>query len=106
MLSEERQEMLAIARTLQAELQAHNKRVNHVINKLLSEADRTKMEVLAGVTEQPEVKQVTFTGRVDSTKMDEFVGNSVGMPKGKRACSLCRQPGHRAQNCPNAHIIQ
>jgi hypothetical protein len=26
--------------------------------------------------------------------------------EGKRACSLCREPGHRATNCPNAHKIQ
>ena len=25
---------------------------------------------------------------------------------GKRACGLCRQPGHRRQNCPNAHVVR
>jgi hypothetical protein len=25
---------------------------------------------------------------------------------GKRACSLCHHPGHRATNCPNAHIVR
>jgi hypothetical protein len=25
---------------------------------------------------------------------------------GKRACGLCRQPGHRQQNCPNAHVVR
>lgn len=122
MIQEERQELMRLARELHAELQAHNKRVNVVINHLLSEADRLKLAALAGVTESPKVTRVEYRGSTRTVAEATHIPGKKSVPpdyevpngtdtmlqpgKPRRACSLCRQPGHRAKNCPNAHLVQ
>ncbi len=110
LLTEERQELMRIGRELIATLnehialgRAHNARVNIVINKLIGEADAMKLAVLDGqATEPPKVQAITFSSPLLATPEEV----RVALAPGKRACSLCREPGHRATNCPNAHKIQ
>lgn len=107
MIAEERQELMKLARELHAALQVHNKMVNILINKCIGEADRLKLEALAGMATEPPVMKAMVYTTPEAPK--PALTLSEGPPKlasGKRACSLCRQPGHRATNCPNAHVVQ
>jgi len=109
--SEERTELKNIAAKLYAEMQSHNKRVNVVINHLLSDADSL---ALAAADERsadgmPKVKPVRFNAVAEVPSVGEpdapagkFRKAEVGRGTGKRACSICRQPGHRKSTCPEA----
>lgn len=43
--------------------------------------------------------------KVETRPLSELVAGEDG-PAPRRKCSVCRQPGHRAKNCPNAHIVR
>lgn len=58
---------------------------------------RGRLEVAAEA-----VKTGTTTGRTVSSKPNIETVERAADGKKKRTCSLCRKPGHRAQNCPNA----
>lgn len=108
-------ELLDAAAKLNALLVEHNKMVRPLVSALISSADELKLaasdEKSAGA--QVTKKIVTYgekgaeTGRIDVTQPNVTAPpNPMKLLPGKRACSLCRQPGHRAQNCPNAHVVQ
>ncbi len=101
---EERQALLRTARELITTLNEHNKTVNGLINKLIGEADSLALsaadEKSAG--ENITKRSIKFTGTVTAPE----IRAALPLPKGKRACSLCREPGHRATNCPNAHLMR
>ena len=106
-------EAIAEINKLKALVVAATKRLDVVVNHLLSDADSL---ALAAADERAEgVKQtnvtyakkesVTLTGRIDSTQPNITPPPNPGtvvpnLGPGKRACSNCRQPGHRAKNCP------
>jgi len=113
-----------------AQMHALNERVHITINKLIGEADALKLqaadEISAGT--QATVRKVKFSSPANAEKFPEKTAVIIDSPTllagkllheiaekaltqvrvapGKRACSLCREPGHRAQNCPNAHTIR
>lgn len=116
---EERAELKRIAQALIEELRSMTKRVHILINHVISEADALAIvaadERSAG--EHITKKNIVYTGRIDTTKENltpppgparEVAEKALlaGVRTGKRACSVCRQPGHRAKNCPNAHVVQ
>jgi len=105
---EERQKLLEVATSLRDELHRTNDTINKVVNSMLSEADgllpKAADEIEAGdVKVAKPVKYATETGRVDTSKPNI---TPPPLASGKRACSLCREPGHRASNCPNAHTVR
>jgi hypothetical protein len=110
---EERAELKRIAQALIEELRSMTKRVHILINHVISEADALAIvaadERSAG--EHVTKKNIVYTGRIDTTKENLTpppgpAREVAGVRTGKRACSVCRQPGHRAKNCPNAHVVQ
>jgi len=129
--TEERQELMAIARSLMGELETVKsefavirQRIDRTINKLLEASDELKLKSADEIERGESVtkKDVTYTRRpITSAAMKDMtvatalvaqgvkVGRTLEMVaevKAKRACSVCREPGHRAQNCPNAHIVR
>jgi len=116
--SEERAALKAIAKEVAEELRkfttatlSYRKRIDVVINHLLSDADKLALEAADEVTEAPKTKRVSYgtTETETSVKLEKFLtrplndlvaGEDGPAPKAKRACSICRKPGHRAKNCP------
>jgi len=103
---EERKALLTAAQELHDLLQSIAPRVRQVVNLLIGAGDELALasadEVSAGtqVTKKNVSYVNTVTGKAGSAAFD------LPFVPGKRACSLCREPGHRATNCPNAHKIQ
>jgi hypothetical protein len=113
--TEDRAERLRIAQELLTELRGFRQRIDLVINHMLSDADSLKIAAADEVSrgEVPKTKAITFTARIDATEPNitpppapAVVVEATPLPPGKRACSICRRPGHRAKNCPNAHVVQ
>lgn len=104
--TEERRELMEMAMVLQTELKQITSRVHLLTNKLIEASDEMKLisanEISAG--ESVTKKALTYTGQIDG--MGPNITVAPKLAPGKRACSLCREPGHRAQNCPNAHEVQ
>ncbi len=101
---EERQELLRVARELGEELRSVTTRVHTVINKLIGEADALK---LAAADERSAGEHITKTKIVYTPKNTPGPDPVLEAGRtGKRSCSLCREPGHQARNCPNAHKVQ
>lgn len=113
---EERKLLLAAAAELHAALREVAPRMNEIINRLISAADDIALdaanEVSAGT--QRTVRKLTYgKTQVYDVPDDKLVSGvktfndlPIKLTPGKRSCSLCRQPGHQARNCPNAHLIQ
>lgn len=99
---DERTQLLAHAQQLIALLHETNAGVNRVVNELIAEADR----MLPVVANEREGLTPTQRRQVKMSKATAAVPQAVEAPPklapGKRACSICRKPGHRAQNCPTA----
>ena len=119
---EERAELMRIAKELTEELRSTTKRVHLVINKLVGAADALALEAAdersAGehVTKASPyaprfdlppgaVANVTVPKIAAPPYMQKIVAG-MDAHEAKRKCSVCREPGHRAQNCPNAHKVQ
>lgn len=118
---EERAELKRIAQALIEELRSMTKRVHILINHVISEADAL---AIVAADERSAGEHVTKKNVVYGLPKDAVVIDSptllagkllhevaekallAGVRTGKRACSVCRQPGHRARNCPNAHVVQ
>src|ERR1051325_10229884 len=121
--------LLEAAQQLHDDLQSIAPRGRQVVNMLIGAGDELALaaadEVSAGT--QVTKKVVTYGGKGKGTAvvlppgaklvatglspteatamlLADMKGSSV-LPH-KRACSLCREPGHWATNCPNAHKIQ
>jgi hypothetical protein len=110
-------EAIAELNGLKAAVAACTLRIDKVINHLLSDADSLALaaadERSEGVTvrkikttpaEVVVIDTLTGAGKLIIQKITE--ASTPTLAPGKRACSLCREPGHRATNCPNAHKIQ
>lgn len=114
--TDRRNEFMALVKAIdiqRAELAKLIGELSRTANAIIGEADllltasSDEKEAERGTT----VKRVTYstpTGRTDATQpnvIKQRVGQEVRVvevPKlgpGKRACSNCRQPGHRAKNC-------
>jgi hypothetical protein len=115
--SEERAALKSIAKEVAEELRkftaatlSYRKRIDIVINHLLSDVDKLALEAADEVTEAPKTKRVSYgtTETETSVKLEQFLTEGATtkgnvpppLPAGKRACSICRKPGHRAKNCP------
>ena len=100
---EERKLLLQAAAEINSLLSEHNKSLNKVINHLISAADELKLTAADEVTQGliPKVKVIKY-----GQKQTPENNPAVTLAEGKRACSMCRKPGHRAANCPEAHIFQ
>jgi hypothetical protein len=103
---EERKAMIETAQILGALIHEHSEKLRamlremihreeQVVNLLITEADR----LLPAAADEVEAGTST-------TKKIVTYGTSVVVETGRRKCSLCRLPGHRAKNCPNAHTIR
>ena len=112
--TEERAALKAVAKEVAEELRkftgtvlTYRKRIDVVINHLLSDADKLALEAADEVGDAPTTKKLGYgaTETATADKVEKFVEEDDNEPptplgKGKRACSICRKPGHRAKNCP------
>ncbi len=115
-INDQRDIILALSAALVEHRIAMNKTINDMTAKLTSIADGL---ILPAADEADNEKPRKIT----KIKYDVPVGESLGghddgnigplisvihkdtphkLKPGKRACSICRKPGHRAQNCPDA----
>lgn len=115
--TEDRAARLAIAKELADELRRVRVRVDAIINHMLSDADSLKIAAADEVSrgDVPTVKKVRFgkpagelVASLDATPQVMAAIPQIidALKKVRRACSICRQPGHWAKNCPNAHLVQ
>lgn len=81
---EQRQELVAVARELITELQKITRPVNELCCKLDSEIQQMLPQAL----------------REQEDSGDIIEAKTFLRGTGKRACSICRLPGHRATSCP------
>ena len=103
--NDERRILVDAAANLQAEIQKLNRVAFALVNGLLSEADMLKIAAANEITSGEVLKTTKL-------KFSAAAPPSAGSPeepppvlgKGQRACSICRRPGHRKQNCPEAHV--
>ena len=103
---DERMALMQTAQTLIRLLHETNAKINHAVNELVAEADRLLPAVAderEGLTptQRKELKYIT-SGPVK----DMILKPVVMVAPGKRACSICRKPGHRATTCPEAHLAR
>jgi hypothetical protein len=113
--TEERQRLMEAAARIQQELALIREQLrpfSQYVADLIAGGDSLMLQA-ALEKDKGEVPKVTKG--LEQMKMPEVVIDKVttlaasllpSMSKSKRACSLCRQPGHRAQNCPNAHTVR
>jgi len=93
---EDRKELLDAATQLLVELRRITEPVHLVINHLIGKADEIKLEA----AEEVEAARGTVVRKLKVKQMAEDAAPS------QRACSVCREPGHTAPNCPNAGAVQ
>jgi hypothetical protein len=99
---EERAELMRLAAELSSVLKDVTRPVHLVINKLVEAADSLAIDA---ADEKAHNEHVTVRRLVHTKteRIDTKQPNLTPPPgRGKRACSICRQTGHRAQNCPQA----
>lgn len=114
---EDRQELMRIAKEmtqlgheLRAELKLFTDRGNLVTNKLVYMGDLLLPAVMDEREQQrgPKGKKIMVYAKGEGTSSvappidPAQVKEIPKLAPGKRACSICRQPGHRRQNCPQA----
>ena len=101
---EERAELMAIAEKLHLQLREFTQAVHLTVNKLIEQSDKLIMPAMdekqAG--EKPTVKLVKFNAVASGAAPVTTTPVAVGRGTGKRACSICREPGHRSTSCPQA----
>jgi len=115
---DERDALMDMSREVMAELKAVGDRVRLLTAKLVEAGDSLLIQAMDEKQEgvKPSVKKVVYTGSVGDAEQRMLAAvTSVGrissstpfstpmrLAAGKRACSACRQPGHRAGNpvCP------
>jgi hypothetical protein len=121
--TEKRTALMQVASALQAELAKVREALrplSQVAADLVSAADSLLMvsaeEITAGDVKQVRRVKSNASGDIaiegdivayiapPTAENIEHVTRVLG--EAKRKCSVCRQPGHRAQNCPNAHVVQ
>jgi len=104
---DERAELMAIAQELVTLLPELTKKVHLVVNKLIEHGDKLLMPAMDEKQEGIKpvaVKLVKFNApSVAATVTSEGTPVPVGKGTGKRACGICRQPGHRSTTCPQAN---
>jgi hypothetical protein len=90
-----RTELLQMGRDLIAEMRRISGPVNQLVCRLEQESDKYLKDSVDESLTSKRTRKIVYrdTPHTEGTK-DE------GKPR-KRACSKCRQPGHRARNCPN-----
>lgn len=99
-------------RALMDELQKISGPVQKLSCEIMGFRDRLTTPALAEIAEDPKLKKVVVAENLlpddeevklnaQPPKPEEFVAG-----RKKRACSLCRQTGHWAKNCPNAHLVR
>lgn len=99
---ERRDSLMAQAAQLNVEIRALTTRVQSLISALVGEGDT----LLPAVADEKEASRgvrkraVVYTGTIPAPTTEG--APAVALGAGKRACSVCRQPGHRAGNavCP------
>ncbi len=105
---EERAELMAMAEKLHIELQRFTKLIHPVVNKLIEHGDKLLMPAMDEKQEGVKpttVKLVKFNApKVEATVTSEGAPIPTGKGTGKRACSICRQSGHRSTTCPQANV--
>lgn len=96
---EERKALLELAKVLD------EKRVEllHTVNKIFEATTALISRADGLATEAAREKEAGEVTKVSTITVDD---EPLLPAKGKRACSLCRQTGHRAKNCPNAHKVR
>lgn len=109
---EERHALIEIAQGVAAELSRFNLTVNTLVNRVISEADALALTAASEIVEEKTVKKLKFTeahARADQEPvLDEHPTGVTTLPAGegrtrkRRACSICREYGHYAKNCPKA----
>lgn len=97
---ERRMELLRAKDELIAVMRQVIEPINLITCKLVSEADGLINEVMREKTKVPRTRAVKYSD--DAPAFSETTrGNAPPkLAKGKRACSICRKPGHRASTCP------
>ncbi len=95
--TDERKELMDAAMSLITELRLITTPVNDIINRLIGAADGLKLEA----ADEREMSRGTIIRKLKVKHLAE-----AASPEPSRACSLCREPGHTAPNCPKADEIQ
>jgi hypothetical protein len=93
---EDRKELLDAATQLLVELRRITEPVHKVINHLIEAADELKLDA----ADEVDAARGTVVRKLKVKQMAEEASPS------QRACSVCREPGHTAPNCPNADKVQ
>jgi len=73
------------------------------LNEIEDEGHKTTVHEIKMDFPEPATPMDKYTQVTRAAKAGAIATSFI---PGKRACSACRQPGHRAKNCPNAHIVQ
>lgn len=117
--TEKRAVFMGVAAQLQAELQRIREEIRPISQMVADLVAAGDSLLKASVEEKtsgnaPKVSSITLPAVLDvvSIKEGEVIAvpvnieraltNLPSLGKGKRACSICRKPGHRKQNCPDA----
>jgi hypothetical protein len=95
--TEDRKALLDAATELLVELRRITAPVNAVMNRLIEHADELKLEA----ADEHDAARGTIVRKL---KIKDLA--AAASPSSGRACSLCREPGHTAPNCPKAGEIQ
>ena len=98
---ERRNELLAAKDELIKVMRQVIEPINLITCKLDVEADALINEVMREKNTAPRVRAIKYSDTPrESDTMRGLASPKLG--KGKRACSICRQPGHRSTTCPQA----
>jgi len=86
---------------------------NQIAAALLLRAEQIKPELGEGF--QRRVKRIMYketpasgegiNKNEESEIKQELAEKEASIPVGKRACSICRKPGHRRTNCPEIKVV-
>lgn len=107
-------ELVKVLDQKRAEVQDVVNQLKHEIARLIGHADRM---MPAAADSHPEAQGVTtrklkYSAVPGPREMEKILSHiekqaasaPPPLPPGKRACSNCRRPGHRAKNCPNPAV--
>lgn len=95
--AEERQALMELGKELIKVMRQVIEPINLLTCKLDAHASVLLPEVMREKTKGPRVKQIIYK-KEDGT--ETVLNNPHDDKPHKRACSICRQPGHRATTCP------
>ncbi len=92
---DKRKQLLDAARELSSAMREFTKPINTLICKLESEADNYLKDSVDERIHTPRSrKKISYGDRKAECHEEQPKKES------KRACSICREPGHRSPNCP------